>query len=170
MKLRTLGLAALCLAAPLTAHADIAVSFIEGAPKDTFRIENTGACTITGGTLSLDLAKSAAGLIFDVTARGAGVEVFQPLEMVEGVHAIFSIPLVQDGDAQVAFDLVSLGAGETVSFTIDVDDTLGSRAITVSGSEIAGAQVHYADNGMSKTAVFGRDAIAILEVSGCMSS
>ena len=64
-----------------TAAADIAVRFVESAPKDRFIIENLGDCALTAAGLTLDMAGSAGGLIFDVTGSGAGVEVFQPFDL-----------------------------------------------------------------------------------------
>lgn len=49
------------------AQANILVTFDEGAPKDRFTIENTGACAVSSGEILLDLAPSNGQLIFDVT-------------------------------------------------------------------------------------------------------
>jgi hypothetical protein len=91
--------------------------------------------------LSIALKPSAAGLIFDVTDQGAGVDVFQPFELVAGADALASHSQVKDGDREVTLSIRRLGAGDTIGFTIDVVDTLGPRGITVSGSEIQGALV-----------------------------
>lgn len=133
--LKSLSFACALLAAPSIASADLRVSFVEGAPKDRFEIKNTGACARAGSSVLLDLSTSAAGLIFDVTDQGAGVEVFQPLEIVAGAEALVTTPAVQDGQNQIQFDIASLSPGQAIGFTIDVDDTRGTRAITVSRSE-----------------------------------
>ena len=62
-------------------QADIVVNFVESAPKDRFVIENTGECEFENLVVEIDLSGSAGGLIFDTTATGAGVEVFQPFEV-----------------------------------------------------------------------------------------
>jgi len=72
--LTTLATALTLCATP--AFADIEVTFLESAPKDRFTFTNTGACDLGPAVLSLDLAGSAAGLIFDTSGAGAGVEVF----------------------------------------------------------------------------------------------
>lgn len=135
----TQALALGCL--PLPASADMAVRFIEGAPKDRFEITNRSTCAVTGADVTIDLKLSAAGLIFDITDQGAGVDVFQPFELVAGSDALSGRSQVKDGDREVTLSIRRLGAGETIAFTVDVDDTLGPRGITVSGSEIQGALV-----------------------------
>jgi len=74
----TLALLATLITSPVL--ADIEVTFLESAPKDRFTFTNTGACDLGPAVLSLDLSGSAAGLIFDTSGDGAGVEVFQPYE------------------------------------------------------------------------------------------
>ena len=165
------GLCAASLATSLIiatpAEADVRVSFDEGAPKDRFRIENTGTCTISRSSITVDLSGSQGGLVFDVTARGAGVEVFQPFELVEGAEALMGLPTVVDGQTEVRLDIARLAPNETVAFTIDVDDTLGQRGITVSGAEIEGSTVTYAQAGSLKSATFSAGSEAEVSVSNC---
>lgn len=156
--------AALIFAAPM-AQADLAVRFDEGAPKDRFTFTNTGDCALPAGTITLDIGAAPAGLIFDVTASGAGVEVFQPFEVVAGGDNLRSLPKVSDGQSAIALDLSGLAVGASVAFTIDVDDTGGGREITVSGSEIAGAVVRMA----GKTAQFDATARATVPTAACGS-
>lgn len=151
--------------APTAALADIVVNFDEGAPKDRFIIENTSACPLPETELVIDLAGSAGKLIFDVTGTGAGVQVFQPFELVEGAEALRRVPDVGDGDRSVALDMVDLAPGGRIVFTIDVDDTIGAREITVAGSEIAGAVIR---SGAGE-GTFGTDARASLAGDACMS-
>ncbi len=124
------------LAAP--AWAGIELRFLEGAPKDRFEITNTSSCDLTNQVLTIDMSNSNAGLIFDVTGQGAGVEVFQPFEVVAGGSSLSSLPDIKDGDAIMTLAVLSLSVGEVIAFTIDVDDTAGNREITVTGSELAG--------------------------------
>lgn len=163
------GLAACLIGACVatSAAADLAVRFDEGAPKDRFSFENTSACAIRNATLVLDLAGSSAGLIFDVTGQGAGVEVFQPLEMVSGQGALSTLPSVRDGDNRVAFDVAELAPGGSIAFTIDVDDTIGQREITVSDSEIQGASVALVQNGIRVEAAFTNRARTRLPLGDC---
>ncbi len=89
----------LALAAPVA--ADLRVTFDEGAPKDRFTLTNAGGCVMPAGVVTLNLATAPAGLIFDVTAQGAGVEVFQPFELVAGASLLEDTPVVTDGDAAI---------------------------------------------------------------------
>lgn len=148
-------------------HAGLQARFIEGAPKDRFIIENVGACDVEASTLSIDLAPSSGRLIFDVSEAGAGVEVFQPLEFTDGLDALLVLPNVDDGQTAVELEIASLKAGDSLAFTIDVDDTIGQREITVTGSEIAGATLTYAKDGQSSSAVFSSDARTSLTIPEC---
>lgn len=152
-----------------TAVADIAVRFDEGAPKDRFTVTNIGDCALPATQLTLDLGKAPSGLIFDVTSAGAGVEVFQPFELVAGAENLVSTPTVLDGDAAIMLDMIGLGIGQSVAFTIDVDDTGGGREITVSGSEIAGATVSAQIAGQTMTGTFTDRAAALITSTACTS-
>lgn len=166
--LRTaLPIALLALAAP--ALADVSATFQEGAPKDRFTFRNDGACAITSAQIVLDLSGSKAGLIFDVTSQGAGVEVFQPLELVAGAGSLTAAPVVRDGDTMVRMDVRELAPGAEIAFTIDVDDTAGGREITVSGSEIEAAQVSLEQSGQVHTAQFSSRATATVKTDACLS-
>ncbi|MEM9437825.1 MAG: aggregation factor core [Pseudomonadota bacterium] len=155
------------MATSITARADISVRFIESAPKDRFVIENVGACAEGALEIEIDLATAPVGLIFDTTASGAGVEVFQPFEVAAGGDVLAEAILPTDGDASVQLSLTGLAPGGSFAFTVDVDDT-GERSdlgqIRVSDAEIAGASVSI--NG--ETALFGGDAVALLP-SACIS-
>lgn len=165
---RILGPAfALILATP--AAADIRVAFDEGAPVDRFTILNTGACPLGAAVVTIDLAESAGRLIFDVTGAGAGIEVFQPFRVVAGGASLSGLPTVSDGDRAVALGIRSLGAGERVAFTIDVDDTTSARGIMVAGSEIVGASVRVAAGGDVAEGRFGTDSTAQVGLGGCTS-
>ncbi|MEM9968601.1 MAG: aggregation factor core [Pseudomonadota bacterium] len=158
--------------AALTANiaaADVVVQFTEGAPKDRFTITNDGECALGKAEVSLDLSAAPAGLIFDVTGQGAGVQVFQPFEVVAGANRLAALPRVLDGDTAVTLALTGLAARESVAFTIDVDDTAGGREITVSGSEINGARVRMDIGGAQVTAGFDKRAIARLVYDSCAS-
>lgn len=156
---------ALFISGPL--HAGLQVRFVEGAPKDRFVLTNVGSCDITDSTVRIDLSTSVGKLIFDVTGAGAGVEVFQPLELVYGADALRDIPLVVDGQTSIDLEISSLKSGNQLAFTIDVDDTIGQREITVSGSEIVGAIVSYTRFEESKNAVFSPKAKAHIKTLEC---
>lgn len=149
------------------AFADVTVRFDEGAPKDRFTITNEEPCPLVEVVVTIDLGASAAGLIFDVTGAGAGVSVFQPLELVSGHKYLSSIPEVKDGDNIVKLSVIGLAAGTDIAFTIDVDDTLGSSATMVSGAEIEGAKVVVTQGGLQTEAEFGDDAVARVPFQTC---
>lgn len=139
--LRTLTLATAFFAS--TATADIAVRFVEGAPKDRFQIMNLSACALGPIDVVIDLSQSASGLIFDTTATGEGVEVFQPFELVDGAENVLATSRINDGDNVAQLSLSDLPADGVVAFTIDVDDTLTNSnlgQIRVAGNEISGAE------------------------------
>lgn len=139
MNARPLALGTLMtLAMASPSFADLRVQFIEGAPKDRFVITNIGDCALSAGQFEINFTNSNAGLIFDVTQDGAGVEVFQPFEVTSGAKYLRVQPSIDDGDQRATLDMSGLGIDETIAFTIDVDDTLGSRAITVAQSEMQG--------------------------------
>jgi hypothetical protein len=151
------------------AFANIEVEFIEGAPKDRFVLTNTGECALVDTQITIDLTDSASGIIFDTTERGAGVEVFQPLQIVAGQQVLARVPVVTDGDTRVAFDITTLPADQSLVFTIDVDDTDGGREITVSDAEIQGAKVFVTGATGEAVGVFDGEATARVKTEGCIS-
>ncbi|MEO1720574.1 MAG: aggregation factor core, partial [Pseudomonadota bacterium] len=66
------------------ARATLEVRFLEGAPKDRFTLTNGSNCPLRAADVTIDLSGSPFGLIFDTTGTGAGVQVFQPLELTDG--------------------------------------------------------------------------------------
>ena len=151
-------------------YADVQVRFVEGAPKDRFIFTASDAfCEMGPIALTVDLRGSAGALLFDVAESGAGVEVFQPLEVVMGEDALLNVTTVADGDQSLTIELSALKPGVPFAFTIDVDDTLGAREITVSGSEILGAEVTLTSGSETRTALFGENAEAVINWSSCGS-
>ena len=156
------------LAAPAAATANIAISFRDSAPKDIFVLRNDSGCDLGAMTVTLDLSASASGLIFDTRPAGAGVEVYQPFEIVAGGELLTNLPEVGDGMTRLDLNFVRFPAGQTVQFTIDVDDTLPRGQwgqIRVSGGEMAGAEVVLD----GERAAFQPDGTASLPVVRCMS-
>ena len=149
------------------AQADLNVNFIEGAPKDRFRIENKGTCAIQNASLSIDLSSSQGRLIFDVTSEGAGVEVFQPFEITEGREALSEIPAVLDGQSNVTLEIAELQPSQVIVFMIDVDDTLGQRGITVTGSEIKGGSIGFETAQRQEVALFSSGSRAEVTLADC---
>jgi len=147
--------------------ADLEVQFIEGAPKDRFIITNVDDCALTAGQFEIDFTTSNAGLIFDVTVSGAGVEVFQPFEVTAGVQNLVTQPSILDGDQRASLDISSLGMNESIAFTIDVDDTNGTRAITVADSEISGTAYSFSTEANTYTAVVDAEAKVTLPTPDC---
>ena len=153
-------IAMFCAATP--ALADVTVTFIEGAPTDRFVIAATDDCLTTPSRITIDLSGSDAGLVFDVTAQGAGVEVFQPFKLVSGAQYVAQASPLTDGATRITLDMRAMPAGAQVAFTTDLDDTIGQREITVSGAEIAGATMAVTKGFETGVAAFGRDAVARL--------
>ena len=130
-------------------------------------ITNSGACAVEATELVIDLGGSAAGLIFDVTAAGAGVQVFQPFALVAGAGALDGVPKVSDGDRRVALSIRRLAAGAQIAFTIDVDNTIGQRETIVSNSEIEGAIVETTTAGVTTSGRFSQRAQALVKTQPC---
>jgi len=151
--------------------ADVQIDFIEGAPKDRFVITNTSQCNLANMALVIDLSKSDGRLIFDTTASGAGVEVFQPFEVTEG--AIESTTNIDDGNAALNLAIASLPAGNSASFTIDVDDTMTNSElgnIRVSGSEINNGLLTLTLEGQAQvSATFDANSKATIRLAPCSS-
>lgn len=149
-------------------QAGLKVSFNESAPKDRFSLLNDSSCDFKNVSVEIDLSSSAANLIFDTTGAGAGVEVFQPFEKVKGQFELQGT--VTDGEQRLTLIINEFPAGETVSFTIDVDDTLERSElgnIRVSSSEMQGSQVNIQLDGNVATGTFGRDNTSIVEIESC---
>jgi hypothetical protein len=162
-----LAFAALASIFGSVASADLAVTFLEGAPKDRFVFENTGNCPLGPTDLVVDLSGSVAGLIFDVTATGAGVQVYQPFELVAGADSLSGLPQVSDGDTGLVLPVSALPPGARIAFTIDVDDTINQREITVSNAEIAGAEVRLVHDGTAYVGTFTDAARAVVKLPPC---
>lgn len=161
--------AALAFATPVAAQG-LFVQFADGAPKDSLTFRNDG-CPLSAATIVIDLRETPAGLIFDVTSAGAGVEVFQPVEATAGE---VSISPVADGGQVLHLFVPNFPAGDTIRLTADLDDTTSSRQITVNGSEMIGATVSIAYGEAFVTAPFDAEGSAALSLpptaEGCLST
>ena len=157
----------LLLSTTQLARANVEVVFKESAPKDSFILNNESLCNFQDVLVKIDLSQSTGRLIFDTTASGAGVEVFQPFEISQGKMVLTSANDVNDGDTALSVRIDSIMAGEAVSFTIDVDDTLPKSElgnIRVSGSEIAGGTVTLSiANSENIKATFSSNSTAIIK-------
>lgn len=153
---------ALVTMAPTVAAAEFTVSFRDGAPKDRFTLSYDGACALDQLEVQIDLGTAPAGLIFDTTSAGAGVEVFQPLEWVAGAARTSE---VTDGDTLLSIALEDVMPGAEWAFTVDIDDTTSARQITVDGSEMAGATLQ----AEGQTAAFDTNGQATVTLSNCVS-
>lgn len=168
--MKLLAAAALMSAFASPVVAEVTISFRDGAPKDRFVISSSlGLCTEAPAEVTIDMTPSVGRLIFDVTEAGGGVAVFQPFELVVGGDVVTGASDVVDGDKVLTLTLSSLMAGAEVAFTIDVDDTIGAREITVTGSEISGAVVTVrADDEVSR-GVFAENGLAFVDWPSCLS-
>jgi len=159
------GLAVLLLSFP--AYADLQVQFIEGAPKDRFVIMNVGSCDLGPAVFTIDFAASNSGLIFDVTETGGGVEVFQPFEVTDGAQYLVEVPVISDGDQRATLSMTGIAQDEMIAFTIDVDDTNGTREITVTDDEISGTTFSLISDSATYSIVMVDGAQAIIPTAPC---
>jgi len=152
-------------------HANLQIKFVESAPKDWFALTNLTNCDLSNVRMNIDLSNSAGKLIFDTTASGAGVEVFQPFEVRSGEIALASGDQVADGDRTLAVLISRLKSGETASFTIDVDDTMTNSElgmIRVSDSEITGSEVSVSvDGGQAINGALNKRGELLLDKADC---
>lgn len=157
---------------PVAAVADIEMRFIEGAPKDRFEFVNAAPCATGPVRLEIDMSDSVGGLYFDTSSAGAGIEVFQPFQIVSGGALIKDTVQVSDGETSLAINLRDFPAGAQLAFTIDVDDTLrhGSLGQTqVARSEIAGTSVKVISAGENALGVIDNTASARVPIATCIS-
>lgn len=152
-----------------SAQADLVVTFRDGAPKDVFTLTNSGSCVTEPFDVTLDLSPAPAGLIFDITASGQGVAVFQPFELTSGDALLRGTSTVTDGDQALLLSLTRLAPGDGLSFTIDLDDTGGGSETIVSGAEIAGAVVQVTAAGTVFSGTFGANGEAVVQLDDCIS-
>jgi hypothetical protein len=171
-RVAALALSAVSLAVftPAT-HANLQVQFAESAPKDRFSFSNLGVCSLKDVVLTIDLAQTRGKLIFDTTATGAGVEVYQPFETSSSTVKLVGSSSVADGETSLTIGIDTIGTGEIVSFTIDVDDTLPQSQlgmIRVTGSEMQGAKVTVSAQGLPvSSTMFGASSSTVLELPEC---
>ncbi|MFK8081293.1 MAG: hypothetical protein AB8B97_13480 [Granulosicoccus sp.] len=159
---------------PDTCGFSSSIRFTESAPRDRFTIKNTSTDWHIK-RINLDVSTSAGNLIFDVTAEGAGVEVFQPFRSEDGDATLSNQPLVSDGDQAIELIFSTFKPGDQHQFSIDVDDQLSQSElgqIRVSGGEMTGASVtlDIVDlNGkqQSISAVFDNNNLATVDSGNC---
>jgi len=151
----------LAMTASSSVAESVSVSFSDGAPKDRFELSNL-SCDLENVILSIDLTQTPAGLIFDVTGTGAGVEVFQPVEVTAGT---LSVAPVTDGAQMLVMSIPSFPRGAKYTLTADLDDTVSGRQITVSGSEMLGATVSLTMAEVQAIAPFADNGEAIVDLA-----
>jgi len=120
------------------------VVFRESAPTDRFTIANTSSRNWQLNRLKLDMSHSLGNLIFDVTATGAGVDVFQPFVSEAGSAQLSEQPVITDGDQMIELAFSQFAPGADYRFSIDVDDQLTDSRLgqtRIDGSEIQGAVI-----------------------------
>ncbi|MEO1563461.1 MAG: aggregation factor core [Pseudomonadota bacterium] len=153
------------------ALAGLEVRFLEGAPKDRIVVANVGSCAVENASLEIDFSKSEGRLIFDTTSEGAGVEVFQPVEVVHGAEALSETPAVEDGETTLTLAISSLAPEARIILTMDIDDTIGEREITVTEGEFAGTHlVYYSAHGKSWMYVLNAENSGVVGAADCATS
>lgn len=169
--LKSLTSALLICMTSASVFANVEIQFRDGAPKDKFTISNNSQCTLQDIQLNIDLTDSLGALIFDTTASGQGVEVYQPFEVTKGSITLASTNTVKDGDKQLPLFIQSIQANETASFTIDVDDTLTNSElgnIRVTSSEIANGTASLTLKGSETIkATFDNNGKAMVSIANC---
>ena len=166
----------LLLGLPLVSNAyagHLTVLFEEDAPKDRFIVRNDSTCLISDVSLKIDLAGSKAGLYFDTTASGAGVEVYQPFEVQSGGELLSEIPTIKDGDKVMELKFPELAPESRLVVTIDVDDSLSttSTPTMISGSEIENATIRASFNSSNnENGNFVQSGYALIIMPDCATA
>jgi hypothetical protein len=142
---------------------------VEGSSADRFAVTGLRGCALGPADVTIELSESSAGLIFDVTVNGAGVQAYRSYGTGTCAHALGGEGEIQDGDTDITLTLRDITLGVSVSFTIDLDDTAGARESIVSDPEIAGASVRVSNGQGPYKARFSENAVARVMVDGCMS-
>ena len=81
--------------------------------------------------------------------------------------ALATLPDVRDGDTAIALSVRQLAPSGTMAFTIDVDDTLDGREITVTNGEIEDATVWATAGGATSSGTFTGAGTATVSLDGC---
>ncbi len=152
--------------------AEMSARFVEGAPSDVLEIDNSGSCDFGPLQLDIDLSGAPAGLLFDVTAGGPGVSVFQSPRLVAGAELVTGFSELTDGDRALSLDLAGLPAGAGIVIYVDIDDTLADGPLgqtRVAGAEIAGATLRVVSGAVAASAAFDAEGVARVAVSACAS-
>ena len=174
-----LGLAVVLVGGAAVAEsADVTVTFDENVPTDSFRIANTSLCRATVTAITIDLAGSAGGLVFDTAPGGEGVNAYEPFGLRAGGEIVTEVTPVADGDRSLTLTFSALAPGSAVEVTIDVDDRLVSGPLgqaQVAGAEISGATVTAtlvwpAGAPQRASGTFGADAVARIAGRSCAVS
>jgi len=172
--------AGLALSGPAMAQTcgpQMRVEFFESSPKDLFIIGNVSAPGWRVTDLAILLDGSRGALLFDTEFGGAGLSVYQPLEIAESDIPV-RLAEVQDGSRvmTLSFDPAQpLAPGGELTVTIDLDDTVQLADLgptIISGNEIEGARVTATAVGREgqKTqinGVFDRQGVALTDGFAC---
>lgn len=149
---------------------ELVAVFDEGAPRDRLTLENLSTADLAIASVEIDLTASAGSVIFDTRPGGTGVEVFQDFQVESGDATLAQDPVARDGSSLLGLQFDLFTAGETFTFSIDVDDQLADSdlgQIQVTGAELAGASVEYeAVGGETYRSVFNDADVARYE-SNC---
>lgn len=154
---------ALC-ASPAMAE-DFRASVVEGAPRDRFILEHLGSCRIERVVVTIDFSGAPTGVYFDVTPNGAGLNVSQPVQIIEGAGHVAETPAVLDGDQTLVLTLRDLEPGVRVVLTGDLDDvapTSIAGRTRIGGDEILGSVLRARVGDRERVADFTSSGVATL--------
>lgn len=144
------------------------MSYRDGAPADTFVIENQ-SCALFNAQFVIDLHTSVAGVLIDTAYGGPGSWDPLPAILTEGDATLAP---VSDGDRRLEIQVNALQPDGRVAVTLDTDDSVSAtegQRVHVSGSEIAGATVQMVVGGIGTQAVFDTLGDATLVNPTCLA-
>ena len=132
-------------------HDDDAVDFIA--------VRNLGGCDALSGTLRIDFAPSAGGVVIDTEYGGGGA--LHP-RGVEVVHGPAEVAPVEDGALSLEIVLTALAPEEEAVILLDLDSAAGG--IVARDGDIVGSVAGFSAQGEAVEAALGPDGRAVLAV------
>jgi hypothetical protein len=148
------------LAGPAGAsEAFLGVHVHDADAVDFIAVRNLGGCDALSGTLRIDFAPSAGGVVIDTEYGGGGTLHPRGVEVALGPAEVAP---VADGARALEIVLTALAPEEEAVILLDLDSAAGG--IAARDRDIAGSVAEFSAQGEAVEAAFGPDGRAILTV------
>jgi hypothetical protein len=148
------------IAGPATAgEALLGVHVHDADAVDFIAVAHLGGCDALSGTLRIDFASSAGGVVIDTEYGGGGTLHPRGVEVALGP---VEVAPVEDGALALDLVLTALAPGEQAVVLLDLDSAAGG--IAARDRDIAGSVAEFSAQGEAVEAAFGPDGRAVLTV------